>query len=108
MENSVVKRRTDSAAINKQFSKGTISPALTALFFLLVVFIHQPSSAQVRFSASAPNSIPENQNLNLTFTLESANGSNLRLPPMSDFSLLGGPSTSTSMQIINGSVTQSA
>lgn len=66
------------------------------------------ATAQVRFSASAPSSVAENQNFNLTFTLENANGRNLRPPSLSDFTVLGGPNTSSSMQIINGSVSQSA
>src|SRR6187551_687280 len=64
--------------------------------------------AQGRFTAVAPKSIPENQNFNLTYTLENAKGTNLRLPSLNDFTLIGGPSTSTSMQFINGSVSQSA
>ena len=78
------------------------------LFSLLIFFTADSSFAQVKFYVTAPKSIPENQNFNLTFTLENANGNNLKLPAMNDFSLLGGPSTSTSMQIINGSVSQSA
>ncbi|MGB3076963.1 MAG: BatD family protein, partial [Chitinophagales bacterium] len=78
---------------------------------LIVLFMSACQSfvhAQVRFSATAPKSVPENQNFNLTFTVENANGGNLKLPSLNDFSLLGGPNTSSSMQIINGSVSQSA
>ncbi|MBX7108178.1 MAG: BatD family protein [Chitinophagales bacterium] len=73
-----------------------------------LILLQHSSSAQVRFSASAPKSVPENQNFNLTFTIENANGSNLKLPSLNDFTLLGGPNTSSSMQIINGAVSQSA
>lgn len=76
--------------------------------FLVVVLFHASASAQGRFTASAPKTVAENQNFNLTYTLENANGSNLKLPAFTDFTLIGGPSTSTSMQIINGRVTQSA
>ena len=64
-------------------------------------------NAQAKFYASAPKSVPVNANFQLSFTLENANGSNLKLPPMNDFTLLGGPSTSSNMQWINGNVTQS-
>lgn len=73
-----------------------------------IILSHYALQAQVRFSASAPKSVPENQNFNLTFTIENASGSNLKLPSLNDFTLLGGPNTSSSMQIINGAVSQSA
>ncbi len=73
---------------------------------LLLVVNYRFSNAQ-RFYSSAPKSIPENQNFNLSFTLENAQGSNLRLPPLNDFTIVGGPSTSTSMQIMNGNMSQS-
>src|ERR1044071_8074357 len=63
--------------------------------------------AQIHFTASAPKTVAENQNFNLSFTLENANGNNLKLPSLNDFTLLGGPNTSTSMQFINGSMSQS-
>jgi len=63
--------------------------------------------AQARFSASAPKSVPLNSNFQLSFTLENGNGSNLKPPSISDFQVLGGPNTSTSMQWVNGTVTQS-
>lgn len=77
------------------------------LTVLLLLCSHQPSIAQGRFLASAPKSVAENQNFNLTYTLENASGTGLRLPPFTDFTLMGGPSTSSNMQIINGRVTQS-
>ena len=64
------------------------------------------ASAQT-FTASAPKSVPENQNFNLSFTLENANGGNVSLPPMNDFQLMGGPSTMSSFSNINGAMSQS-
>ncbi|MEO6168376.1 MAG: BatD family protein, partial [Chitinophagales bacterium] len=90
---------------------GCLSPNIAGAFLLLIISIfinYQLSSAQVKFYVSAPKSIPENQNFNLVYTIENANGSNLRLSSLNDFSLLGGPSSSTSMRIINGAVSQSA
>ncbi len=71
------------------------------------VFSCQHAVAQAKFSISAPKSVAVNQNFNLNITLENANGSNLRAPAMPDFQVLGGPNTSTSMQWVNGNVTQS-
>ena len=79
-----------------------------SLLILFSAISFQCSFAQVRFSASAPKSVAENQNFNLTFTIENANGRNLKLPALNDFTLLGGPSTSMSTQVINGAVSQSA
>ncbi|MEI7802235.1 MAG: BatD family protein, partial [Bacteroidota bacterium] len=65
------------------------------------------ANAQAKFSASAPKSVAENQNFNLTFSVQNGKGSGLSLPSLNDFQLLGGPSTSTSVQIINGDMSQS-
>ncbi|HUM46550.1 MAG TPA: BatD family protein [Chitinophagales bacterium] len=94
---------------HKQFSCLNLNMGRSFLLFTISFLINYPSSsAQVKFYVSAPKSIPENQNFNLVYTIENANGSNLRLPLLSDFSLLGGPNSSTSMRIINGAVSQSA
>ncbi len=74
----------------------------------LVLFIFQGGQvfAQAKFSMSAPKSVPVNQNFQLNVTLENANGSNLRLPNTNDFQVLSGPNTSSSMQWVNGTVSQ--
>jgi len=61
---------------------------------------------QAKFSISAPSSVGVNQNFQFNITLENANGSP-RPPAFTDFQVLQGPSTSTSMQWVNGTVTQS-
>jgi len=63
--------------------------------------------AQAKFYASAPKSVPQNGNFQLGFTIENGNGTNLKPPAFTDFTLVGGPNTSTSMQWVNGNVTQS-
>jgi hypothetical protein len=55
-----------------------------------------------------PKTVAENQNFTLSFTVANGTGKNLQLPSLNDFNVLGGPNTSTSMQIINGSVSQSS
>lgn len=64
-------------------------------------------SAQAKFYANAPKSVPQNSNFQVGFTIENANGTNLKPPAFTDFSVLSGPNTSTSMQWINGNVSQS-
>jgi hypothetical protein len=80
---------------------------ILALLFLLSIVNCQLSTAQAKFYASAPKSVPQNGNFQLSFTLENGNGNNLKPPSVSDFQVLGGPNTSTSMQWVNGNVTQS-
>ena len=63
--------------------------------------------SQAKFYAAAPKSVPQNSNFQLSFTIENGNGTNLKPPSISDFQVLGGPNTSTSMQWVNGNVTQS-
>ncbi len=77
-------------------------------FFLLFVFgCNHLVQAQAKFYASAPKSVPVNQGFQLSYTLENANGGNLKLPSLSDFQVIGGPNTSTNMQWVNGNVSQS-
>lgn len=80
---------------------------LGLLSVLLLASCSQQLLAQAKFYASAPKSIPVNQTFQLKYTLENANGGNLKLPTMADFQVVGGPNTSTSMQWVNGNVTQS-
>lgn len=61
----------------------------------------------VRFTMSAPNVVSAGEQFRLSFSLNES-GSDLRLPDLSGFEVLMGPSTSqsTSIQIINGKTTQ--
>jgi hypothetical protein len=71
------------------------------------LFSCQQAFGQAKFYIAAPKSVAVNQNFQLNITLENANGEGLRPPSMPDFQVLGGPNSSTSMQWINGNVTQS-
>jgi hypothetical protein len=61
----------------------------------------------LQFSASAPEAVVEGDQFRVTYTLNKE-GKDLRVPDMSDFDVLMGPSTSrsSSMQITNGSMTK--
>lgn len=94
--------------ITWKLAKNTRSRKILFLLFVLFAFgCNQAANAQAKFYASAPKSVPVNHSFQLSYTLENANGGNLKLPPLNDFQLIGGPSTSTNMQWINGNVTQS-
>lgn len=74
---------------------------------LLVLFLPFAPSAQVSFTASANKVVEMGENFRLNFTVN-ANGTNFSAPDLSDFHVLGGPSTSssTSFQYINGKTSQ--
>lgn len=91
---------------NKSGNKNTKGLIAGAAAVLLLFFVQQVT-AQAKFYASAPKSVPVNQTFQVSYTLENANGSGLKPPAFSDFQLLGGPSTSTSMQWVNGVTSQS-
>lgn len=81
-----------------------ISSYILGLLFLLSGVIYGQG---VSFEASAKNVVRTNERFQLTYTLN-AEGSSFRGPAISNFQVLGGPSTSTnsSIQIINGSVSR--
>jgi hypothetical protein len=79
----------------------------TIVTMLLLIAGCQLATAQARFSASAPKSVPQNSNFQLSLILENGNGTAIKPPAFTDFQVLGGPNTSTSMQFVNGTVSQS-
>lgn len=81
--------------------------AIALVLCMLMVAACNTAFGQAKFYATAPKAIGINQGLQLSFTLENANGNNLKLPAMPDFQLISGPNTSTSMQWVNGNVSQS-
>ena len=78
---------------------------LIALLFTLPGW----AADRVMFTMEAPQVVELGEQFRLAFSVN-AKGSNLRLPDLSDFDVLMGPSTSqsTSFQIINGVSSQSA
>jgi hypothetical protein len=99
--------RRHSASIDvRRFSAGAARILLTTI--LLVLSSHV-ALADTRFTASVDNTtIPMGEYLEITFTLDgSTGGSNLHAPSFQDFMVLSGPNQSTSMQIVNGSMSSS-
>ena len=75
-----------------------------ALFLTLVVSAQSPI-----FSVEVSNdTILLGNYFELKFTIENASAEKFEPPKLADFTLLGGPNTSTSMSIINGEVSQTA
>ncbi|MGE4586415.1 MAG: BatD family protein [Mangrovibacterium sp.] len=79
---------------------------LILAFFLLLPALYTKAD-NVRFTMSAPNVVSAGEQFRLSFTLNER-GSDLKLPDMSNFDILMGPSTSqsSSIQIINGKRSQ--
>lgn len=78
---------------------------VTYIFILCNIFAAQ--AEQTRFVMSAPNAVEIGKQFQLSFSINER-GTNLKLPDLSNFDVLMGPSTgySSSTQIINGKTTQ--
>lgn len=79
------------------------------LAYLLVLFGSLFDSSQSfaqKLVASGPSQVQVGQRFRVTWELNSS-GSNFTAPEITNFRVLGGPNQSTSMQYINGSMTQS-
>jgi len=74
------------------------------LFFLLVSLA--TATGQSLVATVDKNHLALNETVDITYSFD-GNGSNFQPPSFSDFSVLSGPNTSQSMQIINGKVSQS-
>ena len=77
------------------------------LSILILLPAWMASADSVRFSMTGPNVVSIGEQFRLSFTLNEQ-GSDLKLPDLSSFEVLMGPSTSqsTSIQMINGQTTQ--
>ena len=69
---------------------------------------HLDIAEDIRFTASAPSTVGTGQQFAVTFTVNAA-ANNFTAPSFKGFSVLSGPnqSSSTSMQFVNGNMTQS-
>jgi hypothetical protein len=84
---------------------------ITGLFVSLLLFWTAGGAQAGRFEASVDRTtVGQGEQFTYILTLEgqfAGGGKNLQLPDLSKFHIMAGPSTSTSMQIINGSVSSS-
>ncbi len=78
------------------------------IFFALLFTLPGWAAEKVVFTMEAPQVVELGEQFRLAFSVN-ANGQNLKLPDLSDFDVLMGPSTSqsTSFQLINGVSSQS-
>ncbi len=84
-------------------------PFAGAVRFIMIILLSSftAGAQDVEFTASAPSVAAVGEQFRLTYTIN-ARASNLRLPDLGNFQLVSGPSTSSSssVQIINGEMTQ--
>jgi hypothetical protein len=78
----------------------------TITFLYLLVFPLVGLYAQTFRAEVNNNKVAVNESFQIDYTLEGANG-NINPPDFKNFTLLSGPSTSSSIQMINGNVSQS-
>ncbi|MGB0916873.1 MAG: BatD family protein [Flavobacteriales bacterium] len=78
---------------------------LSYLFLLVGMLISSISFAQ-NFEASGPGQVQMGQRFQVTWSID-ANASGFTAPEITNFRVLGGPNQSTSMQYVNGSMSQS-
>lgn len=76
------------------------------LSVLLIAGFSVISKAQSLSASVSRNPVGLNEQFQLTFTLDGS-GSSFRAPALNEFMILSGPNQSTSMQIINGAISQS-
>ncbi len=78
---------------------------LVFLLLLLTTFGVVTRADEITFKASAPEAVIMGETFRLSYTVN-AEGKDLRIPEITDFEVLIGPSTSTSMstQVLNGKV----
>ena len=77
------------------------------IIFIVFTFLSLNVSAQVRFYAQADaKQIVLGQYFQVSFVLENARGQNFRSPSFLEFEVVGGPSSSTQMRIVNGRSSQ--
>lgn len=83
---------------------------LRKLLWIILVLVPTAMWAQVRFVLEAPRRVSLGEQFEVAFVLYDAEGSNFRAPSITDFSVLAGPSTSTSTsyQIINGKTSRAS
>lgn len=64
------------------------------------------SSAEISFEASAKSTVSVGERFQISFSLNN-NGSGFKAPSFAGFEILSGPNQSTSMQFVNGAMSQS-
>ena len=82
--------------------------SMTRLFLVIAITLsYYISSAQTFVATSNAEEVLEGYDFQVTFKLNGAKGNAFQPPAFNDFRIVGGPSSSSSMSIINGRTSQS-
>lgn len=76
------------------------------MVMLVLAGIWQVSAAEISFEASAKSTVSVGERFQISFSLNN-NGSGFKAPSFAGFEILSGPNQSTSMQFVNGNMSQS-
>ncbi len=98
-----MKRKSRANYFNQYFQNAI---CISALIFIDAFFNYHVAYAQVKFTASAPNTVPQNQNFKIKFSLENGLSNEFTFLSNDDFEIIGSPIIETTTQIINGVTTQ--
>ena len=91
--------------VNNTSGKYILS-ALLSLLGLLVSVLQLNAQSESFYVQASKTTVEATEQFQITFTLN-ANGSDFQAPPLKDFNVLMGPSTSKSVNFVNGNVSQS-
>ncbi|MFN8277272.1 MAG: BatD family protein [Chitinophagales bacterium] len=92
----------------KRIDLNVYSSAIGKCFLLLAwLAAWHVTDAQVRFYATTAKQVGVNQNFQVNFVVENGQATQLKPPSFNDFQVLGGPNTSSSVQFVNGDMSQS-
>ena len=99
---------TKTTKIFKQHRFAHCLKSLSLIAVMLLSIVSVAKADDVTFTAKAPRAVEVGEQFRLQFVLN-AKGSNFEAPAITDFAVLSGPnsSSSTSMQWINGKMSQS-
>jgi hypothetical protein len=76
------------------------------MLMLVLTGIWRASAAEITFEASAKSTVSVGERFQVSFALNN-NGASFKAPPFAGFDILSGPNQSTSMQFVNGAMSQS-
>lgn len=94
-------------SLAQRLSQAQCNSRLLAIIPFIALSLLNLSKAQAQtIDVKAPQQVSVGQRFQVSWTIN-GNGSDLKLPDIREFSVLGGPNQSSSISIINGSMSQS-
>lgn len=92
--------------LRKSLQKSSLSPLIPTVLILLLCISRLSAQTPFLAATASKQTVGTGEQFQITFSFN-ASGRSFQGPDLSDFQVLSGPNQSTSMQIVNGSVSQS-